>query len=119
MRVLVAGGAGFIGSHLVDSLRAAGQSVRVVDNFATGGPHNLAHRRGDAGLEIVAEDIRDRAAMASAARGAGRVFHLAAMADIVPSIQDPALYFDTNVTGTFNLLEAARAAGVTRFTFRP
>jgi UDP-glucose 4-epimerase len=114
---LVTGGAGFIGSHLVDRLRAAGRRVRVVDNFATGGPHNLAHRRGDDGLEVAKLDIRDRAAVVAATRGSQRVFHLAAMADIVPSIQDPALYFDTNVTGTFNLLEAARAAEVTRFVY--
>jgi UDP-glucose 4-epimerase len=114
---LVTGGAGFIGSHLVDRLREAGRQVRVVDNFATGGPHNLAHRRDDDGLELLELDIRDREAVATATRGAERVFHLAAMADIVPSIQQPNIYFDANVTGTFNVLEGSRAAGVQRFLY--
>ena len=114
---LVTGGAGFIGSHLVDRLRCAGRTVRVVDNFATGGPHNLAHLKDDDGLEIHRLDIRDRAAMVEACCGARRVFHLAALADIVPSIERPDAYVDSNVTGTFNTLEAARAAGAERFVY--
>lgn len=114
---LVTGGAGFIGSHLVDRLRRAGRRVRAVDNFATGGPHNLAHRRDDDDLELLELDVCERAAVATATRGAQRVFHLAAMADIVPSIQQPEIYFDANVTGTFNVLEAARAAGVERVVY--
>ena len=114
---LVTGGAGFIGSHLVDRLRAEGRSVRVVDNFVSGGPRNLAHREGDRQVELLRVDIRDRAAMAQATAGAERVFHLAALADIVPSIQQPEAYFDTNVTGTFNVLQAARAAGAKRFVY--
>ncbi len=114
---LVSGGAGFIGSHLVDGLRDRGRKVRVIDNFATGGPHNLAHRADDPGLELRRLDVRDRDVLGEATAGARRVFHLAAMADIVPSIQHPALYFDANVTGTFNVLEAARAAGVERLIY--
>jgi len=114
---LVTGGAGFIGSHLVDRLRAEGRSVRVVDNFVSGGPRNLAHREGDRQVELLRVDIRDRSAIALAAEGVERVFHLAALADIVPSIQKPEAYFDTNVTGTFNVLQAARAAGAKRFVY--
>ena len=114
---VVTGGAGFIGSHLVDRLRADGRRVRVLDNFHTGGPHNLAHRRDDAALEVIEGDIRDRAATREALKGAERVFHLAAMADIVPSIQNPELYYDTNVTGTFNVLQAAREAGARRLVY--
>lgn len=116
-KYLVTGGAGFIGSHLVDRLRAEGRAVRVVDNFVSGGPRNLAHREGDGDVELLRLDIRDRAAIADAAQGAERVFHLAALADIVPSIQQPDAYFDTNVTGTFNVLQAARAAGARRFVY--
>ena len=114
---LVTGGAGFIGSHLVDRLRSEGRLVRVVDNFASGDPRNLQHRADDGGLEVLELDIRDRAAIAEAAKGAERVFHLAALADIVPSIQRPDDYFDVNVTGTFNVLQAARAAGAKRFVY--
>jgi UDP-glucose 4-epimerase len=114
---LVTGGAGFIGSHLVDRLRGEGRRVHVVDNFVSGGPRNLAHRAGDGELEVLRLDIRDRDAMREAAKGAERVFHLAALADIVPSIQQPEAYFDANVTGTFNLLQAARGAGARRFVY--
>ena len=114
---LVSGGAGFIGSHLVDRLLDLGRRVRVVDNFASSGPHNLAHLEGDQRLELCRLDVRDRAAMADAVRGAERVMHLAALADIVPSIQEPEAYFDSNVVGTFNVLQAARAAGVDRFVY--
>ena len=114
---LVTGGAGFIGSHLVDRLRQAGRRVRVVDNHASGGPRNLAHRQDDAGVEAVKLDVRDRAAMLEAGKGAERVFHLAALADIVPSIERPEAYYDSNVSGTFNVLQAARAGGAKRFIY--
>jgi UDP-glucose 4-epimerase len=113
---LVTGGAGFIGSHLVDRLLAEGRRVRVVDSFVSGGPHNLAHLPAGA-VDLRRVDIRDRAGMRGAAEGVERVFHLAALADIVPSIQHPDDYFDTNVTGTFNVLEAARAAGARHFVY--
>ena len=86
---LVTGGAGFIGSHLVDRLLSLGRRVRVVDNFASGNPRNLTQHRANAALEIVQGDVADTAAMKSAAAGVERVFHLAALADIVPSIQRP------------------------------
>ena len=113
---LVTGGAGFIGSHLVDRLLSEGRRVRVVDNFVSGGPHNLAHI-GSERLDLHQLDIRDRSGIRSVAAGVERVFHLAALADIVPSIQQPDEYFDTNVTGTYNVLEAARAAEVKSFVY--
>jgi len=114
---VVTGGAGFIGSHLIDRLIADGRQVRVVDNFASGGPHNLAHLKGEARFSLAQVDIRDRDRTLQAIDGAERVFHLAALADIVPSIQRPDDYFDTNVTGTFNVLQAARSAGVRKFVY--
>jgi UDP-glucose 4-epimerase len=114
---VVTGGAGFIGSHLVDRLLADGRRVRAVDNFVTGGPHNLKHLAGEARFELVEADIRDRAGTKTALMGAERIFHLAALADIVPSIQNPEGYYDTNVTGTFNVLQAARAMDVRRLVY--
>ncbi len=114
---VVTGGAGFIGSHLVDRLLEQGRAVRVIDNFASGGPHNLAHHKDEPRLDVRRVDVRDRAATARAVAGAERVFHLAALADIVPSVERPDDYYDTNATGTFNVLEAARAAGVRRFVY--
>src|SRR5215470_14887564 len=86
---LVTGGAGFIGSHLVDRLIADGRRVRVLDNFSVGRRANLAHHGGNPRLEIIEADIADTALVARAAEGADRIFHLAARADIVPSIQEP------------------------------
>ena len=114
---VVTGGAGFIGSHLVDRLMRDGRRVRVVDNFASGHARNLRRHQGASRLEVLRLDIRDRGALAEALGGAARVFHLAALADIVPSIERPDVYYDVNVGGTFNLLEAARAAGVERLVY--
>jgi len=114
---VVTGGAGFIGSHLVDRLLADGRRVRVVDSFVSGGPHNLAHLDQAAPFELIKADIRDRAATADLLKGAERVFHLAALADIVPSIQRPDDYYDSNVTGTFNVLQGARQGGARRFVY--
>ena len=118
---VVTGGAGFIGSHLVDALIERGRAVRVIDNFASGHMRNLgcnlARHEGAPSLEVRHIDIRDRAAVAAAVAGAERVFHLAALADIVPSMERPEDYVDVNVSGTFNTLDAARAAGVRRFVY--
>jgi len=114
---LVTGGAGFIGSHLVDALIARRRKVRVVDSFASGHRRNLAQHASNAALEIVEADVADAAAMLAAARGVERVFHLAALADIVPSIQKPEAYFRANVDGTFAVLQAARAASIKRFVY--
>ena len=114
---VVTGGAGFIGSHLVDHLLAVGRHVRVIDNFISGRLRNLVQHRDDARLDVREIDIRDGAAVAEAMAGAARVFRLAALADIVPSIQRPRDYVAVNVDGTFNVLEAAREARVRRFVY--
>jgi UDP-glucose 4-epimerase len=114
---VVTGGGGFIGSHLVDRLIADGRSVRVLDSFVVGRRSNLRQHEGNPRLEIVEGDVADKATVARACADAERVFHLAARADIVPSIQEPEAYFRANVDGTFNVLEAARARGVTRFVY--
>jgi UDP-glucose 4-epimerase len=114
---LVTGGAGFIGSHLVDRLIELGRKVRVVDNFASGHPRNLAHHAGCGALDLVEGDVADGATMLRASEGVERVFHLAALADIVPSIQKPEAYFRANVDGTFATLQGARAAQVRRFVY--
>jgi len=114
---LVTGGAGFIGSHLVDALLAQGRSVRVLDNFVVGRQANLAQHSKNAGLQIVHGDVADRATATAAAAGVARIFHLAARAEIVPSIQEPEAYFRANVDGTFSVLEAARRHGVNRIVY--
>jgi UDP-glucose 4-epimerase len=114
---LVTGGGGFIGSHLVDRLLADGRRVRVIDNFEVGNPRNLEQHKDNASLEVMAADIRDRDAIKKAFEGVDRVFHLAARADIVPSIVEPREYFESNVDGTFNVLEAARDFGISRMIY--
>ncbi len=114
---LVTGGAGFIGSHLVDRLLALGRAVRVLDSFVVGRRANLARHAGHPRLEIIEADVADPAAVAAAVEGVERIFHLAARADIVPSIQEPEAYFRANVDGTFCTLEAARRHGVKRFVY--
>src|SRR5215469_16819624 len=114
---LVTGGAGFIGSHLADRLIGEGRRVRVLDSFEIGRRSNLQQHAGNPRLEIVEGDVADRAAVDAAFDGVERVFHLAARADIVPSIQQPEAYFRANVDGTFNVLEAARARGIARFLY--
>ena len=114
---LVTGGAGFIGSHLVDRLIADGRAVRVLDSFVVGRRENLRQHDANPALEIVEGDVADPAAAARAAKGVERVFHLAARADIVPSIREPEAYYRANVDGTFALLEAARRNAVGRFVY--
>jgi UDP-glucose 4-epimerase len=114
-QVLVTGGAGFIGSHLVDRLLADGHRVTVIDNLATGRKSNLAHVHDR--VKLVEADIADEAAIAPAFDGAEWVFHLAGLADIVPSIEQPLRYHQANVTGTIAVLEAARRVGAKRFVY--
>jgi UDP-glucose 4-epimerase len=113
----VTGGAGFIGSHLVDRLLGQGRRVRVLDNFAVGRRANLEQHRGHSRLEVIEADVADTAAVNDICAGADRVFHLAARADIVPSIQLPEAYFRANVDGTFAVLEAARRHGTRRLVY--
>ena len=115
MRSLVTGGAGFIGSHLVERLVREGDEVVVVDNLSTGRLTNLAFAKGDVRVEQI--DVADHDALAPAFTGVDRVFHLAGLADIVPSIEKPVAYFRTNVDGTMSVVEAARRAGVARMVY--
>jgi UDP-glucose 4-epimerase len=117
MKAVVTGGAGFIGSHLVERLLQEGLGVTVLDDFSTGRPENLAHLKSSAGLKVVRVDVSEGPSAAPHFAGADWVFHLAALADIVPSIERPADYFRANVVGTQSVLEAARAAGVKRFVY--
>jgi UDP-glucose 4-epimerase len=110
MRVLVTGGAGFIGSHIVEELLQKGASVRVLDNFSSGKRANLASFRGD--LEILEGDLRDAEAIKAATRDIELVFHLAAFISVPQSMLEPQECFAINVVGTASLLEAARQAGV-------
>ncbi len=114
-RYLVTGGAGFIGSNIVDELLHRGHGVRVLDDFSNGLQGNLAHVRED--VEVVEGDIRDREAVARAMAGIDRVLHLAALGSVPRSIEDPANSNAVNVTGTMNVLVAARDAGVRRVVF--
>jgi len=126
-RYLVTGGAGFIGAHLVMSLRARGLTVRVLDNFSSGRAANLVYALGRPfpppqpgetitvdGLEVVHGDIRDAEACRRACAGVEVVLHQAAMRSVPRSVDDPLGSNEANVTGTLNLLIAAAAAGVRR-----
>ena len=114
---LVTGGGGFIGSHLVDRLLADGRRVRVLDNFVVGRRSNLRQNQDNPNLEIIEADVVDAEAVLRACSDVERVFHLAARADIVPSIQHPEAYFRANVDGTFAVLQAARAHAVSRLIY--
>ena len=115
MRALVTGGAGFIGSNIVDGLVEAGHEVTVVDNITTGRRENLDGAIAN-GVELVEADIRDAEAMVELCKRVkpDRIFHLAARIDVRRSIRDPAGDAETNVVGTINMLEAARQAEVGR-----
>lgn len=115
-RVLVTGGAGFIGSHLVDALLALGSwEVRVLDNLSTGSLDNVRHCMAD--IEFLEGDVRDRDAVAKAVRGVDSVSHQAALPSVPRSIKDPVASNDVNVCGTVNVLDASRRAEVKRFVF--
>jgi UDP-glucose 4-epimerase len=118
LNCLVTGGAGFIGSNLVDALLARGDSATVIDDLSTGRRENLEGALA-AGAELVEADIRDANAVQKAVGEAApeTIFHLAAQIDVRKSVADPAFDASINVGGTANLLEAARSAGVRRFVF--
>ena len=115
--VLVTGGAGFIGSHLVERLLAGEHQVTVLDNLSTGRVENLADVKSHPHLSVHQADITKHADIAPFFSGMEWVFHLAGIADIVPSIRQPLAYHEANVSGTVYALEAARAAGVARFIY--
>lgn len=114
---VVTGGAGFIGSHMVDVLLARDFDVRVIDNLTGGRESNLAHHAGDARLSTDWKDIRDIEPDDAMFADAKYVFHFAGIGDIVPSIERPVDYMDVNVQGTVRVLEAARAAGVEKLVY--
>lgn len=117
MRTLVTGGAGFIGSHLVENLIEAEHSVIVLDNFSTGRRQNLAHLSEKPNLKIVTADIAQEKNLGRYFKKIDWVFHLAALADIVPSVVSPLAYHRANVDGTINVLEAARGAHIKKFIY--
>ena len=114
---VVTGGAGFIGSHVVDQLLDQGYVVRVVDNLVGGRELNLAHHAGNSRLLFEKSDIRALQPGASLFKGAGAVFHFAGIGDIVPSIEQPLEYMSVNAQGTVQVLECARQAGVAKFVY--
>jgi UDP-glucose 4-epimerase len=114
---VVTGGAGFIGSHMVDALLARGYAVRVIDNLTGGRKTNLAHLQNSPDLECHWLDIRALEADSPIFVGARLVFHFAGIGDIVPSIEQPTEYMDVNVQGTVRVLECARAANVGKFVY--
>ncbi|HME26129.1 MAG TPA: GDP-mannose 4,6-dehydratase [Acetobacteraceae bacterium] len=115
-RVLVTGGAGFIGSHLVDVLLADGESVNVLDDFSTGAMENLADAEATGRLRLLRGSILDSQAVAAAMAGCDRVFHLAVQC-VRRSLGNPQESHDVNATGTLNVLEAARARCIRRFVY--
>jgi UDP-glucose 4-epimerase len=112
---LVTGGAGFIGSHICERLLRDGQQVRVLDNFFSGKEANLESLDGE--VELFRGDIRDRAALAEAMRGVEVVFHEAALGSVPRSVADPVTTHEVNITGTLNVLLAARDLGVRRVVY--
>ncbi len=114
---VVTGGAGFIGSHMVDLLLARGFRVRVIDNLVGGRESNLAHHSGEPRLSLDRRDIRRVDAGDALFKDVDFVFHFAGIGDIVPSIERPAEYMDVNVQGTVRMLECARSAKARKFVY--
>jgi UDP-glucose 4-epimerase len=114
---VVTGGAGFIGSHVVDLLLDRGYEVRVIDNLVGGREVNLAHHKGNSRLHFLKSDIREIGPGASIFKGVDQVIHFAGIGDIVPSIEQPLEYMSVNAQGTVQMLECAREAGVSKFVY--
>lgn len=117
MKALVTGGCGFIGSHLVDLLLSEGYKVTVIDNLSNGRIENLKHHKNNANLEVIIEDIASHDKINKYFKGVEQVYHLAALADIVPSIENPMKYHRSNVDGTISVLEAAKNNDVQRVLY--
>ena len=116
-KAVVTGGAGFIGSHMVDLLVKEGFRVTVIDNLSGGHRANLAHHERSPDVELRVVDIRELTPGGDDFAGAQYVFHFAGIGDIVPSIERPIDYMDINVQGTVRVIESARAAGVERLVY--
>ena len=113
--VLITGGAGFIGSHLADGLLAKGHSVRILDDLSTGKPSNLP--LDNPLIELIEGDVADAALVARVMQGCSAVAHLAAVASVQASVEDPVRTHQSNFIGTLNVCEAMRQAGVKRVLF--
>ena len=115
--ILVTGGAGFIGSHVCDTLLAEGFAVKCFDNFATGRHENIAHLTDQKGFTLVTGDLRVHADVLAAMKGVDKVVHLGAVGSVPRSIADPLASEAANLTGTLHVLEACRSAGVQRLVY--
>lgn len=114
-KILVTGGAGFIGSHITEELVKQGHKVIVLDNFSTGSKKNLAKVIN--GVEIIEGDIRNLELLKQKFTGVDAILHQAALRSVPASLKDPQAYTDVNITGIYNVLEAARVSGVNRVVF--
>lgn len=114
---VVTGGAGFIGSHMVDLLLSRGYRVRVIDNLSGGHIKNIVHHTGNQDFSFEEIDIMALKPSSALFKDVKFVFHLAGIGDIVPSIEEPVRYMETNVMGTVHVLQAARAANVQKFVY--
>jgi UDP-glucose 4-epimerase len=117
MNAIVTGGSGFIGSHLVDALIEKEYHVSVIDNLSSGNINNIEHHQKNPNFKFYEMDISAYNDMTHIFKDADWVFHLAALADIVPSIEKPIEYHKANVDGTINILEASRKADVKKFIY--
>jgi UDP-glucose 4-epimerase len=117
LKVLVAGGAGFIGSHLVDELISKGHWVRVLDDFSSGKKINVAKHFASGKLELVEGSVVDRSVVEKAVKGVDSVVDLAGKGNLAKSVEDPLPYHDTNLTGTLNLLNCCVKNGIRKFVF--
>ena len=117
MKALVTGGCGFIGSHVVELLVGEGHEVRILDNLNTGRIENVSQLINSGQVEMLVGAVQDTRMTERAVQDITHVFHLAALADIVPSIDRPMEYYETNVTGTASIVEASRNANVQKFIY--
>jgi len=117
MKTLVTGGCGFIGSHLVDRLVNDGHEVLILDNLSSGSLRNIEHHKGNPKVQFHHVDIADAEKMKPLFKDVAKVFHLGALADIVPSIEHPTKYHHSNVDGTISVLEACRHNNVNRVIY--
>ena len=116
MKCLVTGGAGFIGSHITEILLGEGHEVTVIDNYSTGRPQNIEFLNGNSKLQVFEMDIAVDD-MSAQFKGIDFVFHIAGLADIVPSIENPTSYFQSNVVGTQRVLEYAKENNVKKVVY--
>ena len=115
MKVMITGGAGFIGSHLADRLLKDNHEVIILDNLSTGRLENIKHIEKQ--IEFINCDLHLRGAWIQECNSVDVIFHLAALADVVPSVQNPLKYYDSNVNGTFNILTFAKEKNINKFIY--